>query len=210
MATRNYEIVTYGTSTDDFDGDKLMNVDLQYGVVEDNHHFWDIDYEYVNNELANNIEFRKELNDTDFHTSFESSEPYELYAQLTGQSIEDLFIKFCDIEELGESFKDIYNVLREQADEVREYLENNEKIEIMYMEEDYEEELFISCQFTAEENVAAEVKDKLKEIENKYTNKFQSMDEKSYSHDDPAFGIKLFKINLKPDLTANEFEVKEI
>ena len=210
MTTKNYEIVTYGTSTADFDSDKLMNIDLQYGVLEDNHHYWDIDYEYVNNELENNVEFRKELNDTDFHTSFESSEPCELYSQLTGTSIEDLFMKFCDVEELGENFKDIYDVLREQADEAREYLENNDEIGITYLEEDYEEELFISCKFTAEENVANEVKDKLKEIENNYTKKLQSMDEKSYSYDDPAFGIKLFKINLKPDLTANEFEVNEI
>lgn len=210
MTIKNYEIVTYGTSTADFDDDKLMNIDLQYGVLEDNHHYWDIDYEYVNNELENNVEFRKELDDTDFHTSFESSEPYELYAQLTGQSIEDLFIKFCDIEELGENFKEVYDVLREQADEVREYLENNDEIEITYLEEDYEEELFISCKFKAEENVAAEAKDRLKEIENEYTKKFQSMDEETYSYDDPEFGIKLFKITMKPDLTANEFEVKEI
>lgn len=209
MAIKEYEVDTHGISMEDFGDSVSMNTDCEYGVIDDAHHFWNIDWEYVNSALEENEDFKQALADEGFEVNFDKYEPAELYRKLTGTSIEDLFERFCDFESIGMSFDDAYDILRNQADEAREYLENNDKINITYMQKYYDEELYVECEFEADESVVSEIKDKLDEIENKYTNKLQSIDEQYHYCDDPKFGIELFGVKMTPDLTANEFIVKE-
>lgn len=210
MAIREYEVETYGISADDFGDSISMNTNCEYGVIDDANHFWNIDWDYVNDALEENEDFKQALSDEGFEVNFDKYEPAELYRKLTGTSIESLFEEFCDFEAIGMSFEDAYNVLRNQAEEAREYLEGNDKIEVTYMQESYENELYVTCEFEAEESVAIEVKDKLKEIENVYTNKLQASGECHHYCDDPKFGIELFSVRVIPELEANEFFVNEM
>lgn len=210
MAIREYEVDTYGISADDFGDSISMNTNCEYGVIDDANHFWNIDWDYVNEALEENEDFKQALADEGFEVNFDKYEPAELYRKLTGTSIDSLFESFCDFEDIGMSFEDAYSALRNQAEEAREYLENNDKIEVTYMQEGYENELYVTCTFNTEESVAAEVKDKLKEIESIYTNKLQASGECHHYCDDPTFGIELFSVRIIPDLEANEFTIDEM
>lgn len=209
MAIKEYEVDTSGIYMDDFGDTMSMNTECEYGVIDDAHHFWNIDWDSVNESLEEDEDFKQALADEGFEVNFDKYEPAELYKKLTGKSIEDLFERFCDFEDIGMSFEDAYDILREQADEAREYLENNDKINITYMKKYYDDELVVRCEFEADESVVSEIKDKLEEIENVYTNKLQSIGEQYHYCDDPKFGIELFGVKLIPDLTANEFSVNE-
>lgn len=149
--------------------------------------------ENFSNELEHDIKLKKELDE-----------------QSTDKSIEILFEQYYCLEELGTASKEVYDILYRQSNETKEYLANDEMIEITYMEEDYEEELFTSHKFKPEENVANEVKDKIKEIENEFTRRLRSMGKEFHYIVEPTFRIRLFRITMRPDLTANEFESKEI
>lgn len=210
MTIKEYEVDTYGISADDFGDSISMNTNCEYGVIDDANHFWNIDWDYVNEALEENEDFKQALTDEGFEVNFDKYEPAELYRKLTGTSIDSLFESFCDFEDIGMSFEDAYSALRNQAEEAREYLENNDKIEVTYIQESYENELYVTCTFSAEESVAAEVKDKLKEIESIYTNKLQSIGEQYHYCNDPTFGIELFGVKMIPDLEANEFTIDEM
>ena len=90
-----------------------------------------------------------------------------------------------------------------------DYEEVYDRAEEFLIQQLSDEELYVECEFEADESVVSEIKDKLDEIENKYTNKLQSIDEQYHYCDDPEFGMELFGVKMTPDLTANEFIVKE-
>lgn len=206
---KQYKIKNTGIILKDFNYDVTLLLQAEYGIIIDLYSIWNADWKYINNALKENAKFKQTLIDNGFDTNFFKHKPIELYEKLTGESIEQLFKQYTNHANIGAYFSDIYNIVHAQAEEAREYLENNNSIDIINIQENDEEELCINCIIEASESVANEVQDKLNEIQNKYASKIQSMRGQHYCLTDPQFGIKLCSATIKPNAAANGFKLRE-
>lgn len=209
MAFREFSVHTSGMSAADFGVKMQSRLCYEGGIIEGNGYSYKIDWDYINDVLEENEDFTQALIDEGFEVNFNTFEPFELYRKLTGVSIKELFNEWHQSDNVAEIFQDAYNILHEQADETREYLKNNDKINMTYTKHLQRDELFVHCSFEADADSVREVGDKLNEINSKYTNKLRSLDEQYYICNDPKFGITLFRVKLDPDIEGSEFYIME-
>lgn len=207
---KQYKIKNTGIILKDFNCDVTLLLQAEYGIIiDDFYSTWNADWKYINNALKENAKFKQALIDNEFDTNFFKHKPAELYEKLTGESIEQLFKQYINYTNIGSYFSDVYNIVYAQAEEAREYLENNNNIDVVNIQESDEEELCINCIIKASESVANEVQDKLNEIQNKYASKIQSMSGQHYCLIDPHFDVKLCNVTIKPNAAANGFKLHE-
>ena len=206
---KQYKIKNTGIILKDFNYDVTLLLQAEYGIIIDLYGIWNADWKYINNVLKENAKFKQTLIDNGFDTNFFKYKPAELYEKLTGESIEQLFKQYTNHANIGAYFSDVYNIVHAQVEEAREYLENNNNIDIINIQENDEEELCINCIIEASESVANKVQDKLNEIQNKYASKIQAMSGQHYCLIDPQFGIKLCSVTIRPNAAANGFKLYE-
>lgn len=166
---------------------------------------WSTDLGDINEALLESEEFIQAAQENGFDTSFNEMEPFEVYEKMFGIDIEeDILHRILNSEYIHEFAGNILSDLFERNnDEVQKYLEENENIEVEYMDAD---EFDLAAEIKMDESMAKDVEADLTKIIESVNDKIP---EKTDTYKDYELKIVFFAGKMRSQVSPNELEFRQ-